>query len=112
MNIELAMLEPHVRIAVQRPGEIMYLPRGWWHATYNLGPEVYGEEELEDLFREFGGDELDDSFVIGVGGLGHSPGLHWYAAEGDVDALAPTAEESEALFEKMKRKIAAQTMRL
>ncbi len=150
-NVGLTVLEPHVKVAVQRPGEIMVVPRGWWHATYNLGPEggleeeeeeedddddcsdddyggrddgeVWGQQEsnggrrvnehvdtmLDQLMDEFGGggggdddgdddassgrssSPLEDGFAIGVGGLGASPGLHWYAAEGDVEALAKAA---------------------
>ena len=47
---------------VQRPGEIMYLPKSWWHSTWN------------------------DGIAVGIGGQMHSPGLHRAAGSDNVTA--------------------------
>mmetsp|Transcript_16582 Transcript_16582/g.31331 ORF Transcript_16582/g.31331 Transcript_16582/m.31331 type:complete len:210 (+) Transcript_16582:798-1427(+) len=50
----------------QGPGDILYLPKGWWHCTYNL-TEAH-------------------EYCVGIGGMGDSPGLHFPVAEGDIQA--------------------------
>lgn len=49
---------------VQLPGQLLWLPPGWWHATENLD---------------------DEGATVGIGGIGHSPGLHFEVATGQLD---------------------------
>lgn len=59
-----------MRVCVQRAGEVVYIPSGWWHATYNL---PY--------------DDADDAISVGIGGIGSSPGLHAVVSDGDLEGL-------------------------
>lgn len=67
---ELPAADADVRCE-QRPGEVVVVPRGWWHATRNC------EEER---------------LTLGLGGLGPSPGLHFAAARGQLPELHAAAD--------------------
>lgn len=68
-------------MCVQRAGDVVYVPQGWWHATYNI---PY--------------DGAVDDVAIGVGGLGPSPGLHFQVSEGDIWALEEALAEDPTAF--------------
>jgi hypothetical protein len=67
---------------------LVIVPRGWWHATYNLATDhADGCENNDDTVK---------CVAVGFGGLAPSPGLHWQAAEGDVEALEATWNQMNA----------------
>jgi hypothetical protein len=74
--IDLIIQDPAITVCVQQPGELVYVPKGWWHATYS-----------------FPDDSSQDSCAIGIGGSGESPGLHYYVTMGDLDGLKRSAKE-------------------
>eukprot|EP00466_Bigelowiella_natans_P004131 jgi/Bigna1/69482/fgenesh1_pg.9_\ len=59
---------------IQEEGNILYLPKGWWHAT-----------------RTLLGDNSEIS--VGIGGIGDSPGMHPYVADGHLEACYHLIEE-------------------
>lgn len=69
LALELGVVE-----CLQRPGEVVYLPERWWHATYNTG----------DL-------------VLGVGGNGPSDGLRGAVLRGDMDSLSRAVVSDETM---------------
>jgi hypothetical protein len=92
-SAEALLCDPNVTVCVQRPGDLVVVPRGWWHATYNLSTDHAGGCEHDDTAK---------CVAVGFGGLASSPGLHWQAAEGDVEAL-------EAAWNQMNAAAAART---
>jgi hypothetical protein len=71
-----------VTVCLQTPGDIIYVPAGYWHATSNISRVESG-----------------DSPIIGVGGMGPSPGLQWVVSEGNLDGLkAITYTDPDLLF--------------
>eukprot|EP00928_Gymnodinium_smaydae_P089081 TRINITY_DN73082_c0_g1_i1.p1 TRINITY_DN73082_c0_g1~~TRINITY_DN73082_c0_g1_i1.p1 ORF type:complete len:558 (+),score=102.90 TRINITY_DN73082_c0_g1_i1:38-1711(+) len=59
--------EPGVLKCLQRPGEVIYFPEGWWHATYNR-PE-------------------EDELTVGIGGQGNAAGLKGIIFRDDLKSL-------------------------
>jgi ankyrin repeat protein len=63
---------PELQRCAQREGEIVYLPAGWWHATF-----------------------AKDDWTLTLGGQGLSRGSMYHAARGDVEALQKASVTAE-----------------
>jgi len=66
-----------VALCIGEPGDILFLPEGWWHATWNL-----------------------DDFVLGLGWEG-GPSANWHAgfravADGELESLLKWKEEASS----------------
>jgi hypothetical protein len=70
---------PKALKCVQRAGEIIYLPAGTWHATYNLQTELSG------------------GVTLAVGGMGGSNSAIAAAVTGDLPALARLGKKNRLL---------------
>jgi hypothetical protein len=64
-------------VCLQMPGDIIYVPPGHWHATSNITSI-----------------ESEQTPIIGVGGMGPSPGLQWVVSEGDLDSLMAVTDRN------------------
>jgi hypothetical protein len=80
--------DPDVTVCVQRPGDLVVVPRGWWHATYNLATDQEDSSERDDPAK---------CIAVGFGGLAPSPALHWHAAEGRKEALINAWQQIHAV---------------
>ena len=76
-----------VTACVQRPGDLVVVPRGWWHATYNLATDQEDASERDDAAK---------CIAVGFGGLAPSPNLHWHAAEGGKEAFKKAWQQMTA----------------
>ena len=85
------MLQVH-----QMPGEVVYLPSGWWHATYNCSAAA----GLSDLTGASGdgddGGPAGSAVAVAVGGLGAAESLlERLACVGDVAGLVELSRSED-----------------